>query len=63
MNLSVTAAALALVASAVPDMDESPKQRKETWIIDGLVDGYWTHWWTKQSDTEFTYYESWSFEL
>ena len=32
-------------------------------MIDGLVDSYWTHWWTKQSDTEFTFYEEWSFEL
>ena len=32
-------------------------------MIDGLVDSYWTHWWTKQSDTEFTFYEEWSFKL
>ena len=63
MYLSVTAAALALVASAVPDMDESPKEKHENHPMIGLLDSYWTHWWTKQSDTEITFYEEWSFEL
>ena len=54
---------MALVASAVPDMDESPKEKHENHPIDGLLDSNWSHWWTKQSDTEFTFYEEWSFKL
>ena len=32
-------------------------------MIDGVLDSYWSHWWTRQSDDQITFYEEWSFEL
>ena len=63
MQNSILAAALALVASAAPDFDESPKHYEEVFTIDGVLKSYWAHWWTRQSDTQYTFYETNTIQL
>ena len=54
--------ALTAIAASVKEL-VSPKQSFEPTTLDGVADQYWSFWWARNAENDYTFYEEWKLQL